>query len=215
MCFCVKGIPNMAGIGGQYTGINNKNQKNKTTMKKLSIKEIHKFISEVLPCEIFDLYHNYKILSEADLQYHVARILNTYFSEKAEKGLYEIKLNHSLPGIKMHPDLSIWEDEKPLIVIELKEWKRPNQISANREFDRLIKAKEYFKSERYKVKRGYLIYTSWFKTGKTFIDKRRGVKYFFEIPILLNDRLIDWFIKEEIPRWKKGFNDRAKHAQKT
>lgn len=181
-------------------------------MKKLGIKQIHNFISTELPERIFEKYRNYEILSEADLQSHVWDLLSKYFAENEEKlGLYKVLNKPYFKEVRIHPDLVIFRRGKPFITIELKEWRKPKQESAKRELQRLINAKQHFNEHHeYKIKRGYLIYLSWYNVGR-IIDGPKGnaARFFFEIPIVPEN-----FSTTELKNWKSGFKKWAKYVDK-
>lgn len=181
-------------------------------MKKLGIKEIHKFISVDLKSKILEKYKNYEIVSEADLQSHVWQILTKYFADNEEKpGRYKVLNKPYLKEVRIHPDLVIFRKDKPFIIIELKEWRKPKQEAADKELNRLIEVKKHFiENHEYKIKRGYLIYLSWHKIDKIIEGpKGEGAKYFFEIPIVDEN-----FIKFELKKWKIGFKKWAKYTKK-
>ena len=77
------------------------------------------------------------------------------------------------------------------------------RLIPKKEFERIIKTKNHFKSVyRYKVKRGYLLYVSRYG-GKRVLKgpKGKGARFFFEIPISLENYRTTKYIKN----WEKDF----------
>ena len=157
-------------------------------MAKLGIKEFHKYMKNDLSKEILKRYESFLILSEADLQSHVWQILSEFFRKiESKPGLHKILNKPYLEELDLHPDLVVFRRNKPWVIIELKERKRLKQRTASKEFQRLIKAREHFKSKHdYKLKRGYLLYVSRYGGEKVLSGtKGKGARFFFEIPIIL------------------------------
>jgi len=180
-------------------------------MKKLGIKEIHNFISKNLKDKIFKNYKNYEILSEADLQSHVWQLLFKYFRKKEEKkGLFRVHNEPYHKELKNHPDLVVYRNDKPYIIIELKEWRSSRKKNAaNKDVKRLLDAKKhFFEKHKYKIKRGYFMYVSW-KPFKNLNEgpKRDGARFLFVIPLVPDD-----FIPTK--QWKDGFKQRSKYIEK-
>jgi hypothetical protein len=182
-------------------------------MKTLGIKEIHDFISTELKDEITERYYNHEILSEADLQSNIWQLLFDYFQSNEQKESFTIHCNHYLKELRTHPDLVIFKNGKPYIIIELKEWRAIdlNKWSSSRkkekadnDIKRLLAAEEkYF--EKHRVKRGYFMYVSW----KPVIIQEEGIRG-------KNARFLSEirFVKEGVTldkEWKKEFSKRSKY----
>lgn len=114
-------------------------------MTKPGVKELHTYITGDLCKEIFWRYVGFLILSEADLQSHMCQLLSDFLKEHESKaGLHKVLNKPYLKDLNIHPDLVIFRRGRPWIVIELKEGKRLKEITASKEYARLIKMKEHF-----------------------------------------------------------------------
>jgi hypothetical protein len=187
-------------------------------MKKLGIKEIHNFISTDLKTKISERYFAHEILSEADLQSHVWQLLFEYFRENEEKhGLFAIHCNNYFKELHNHPDLVVYRNNKPYIIIELKEWRAVDEKRWNssrkegaafKDMQRLLDAKKYF-VEKYRVKRGYFMYVSW-EPVKALenIVKGEGARFLFSIRLVNEDVTFS-------KTWKSEFKQKSKYISKS
>ena len=92
--------------------------------KRLGIREFNKYIRKELKKEILDSYLHYQILSEADLQYQVCKLISSFLNKYDKEWMkYKVVNKPYLKGLGIHPDLIVFRREKPWVVIELKEGK--------------------------------------------------------------------------------------------
>jgi hypothetical protein len=182
-------------------------------METLGIKEIHNFISTELKNEISERYFNHEILSEADLQSNIWQLLFDYFQSNAKRESFTIHCNHYLKELRTHPDLVIFKNGKPYIIIELKEWRSidlkkwkssKKKEKADYDINRLLDAENHF-FEKHRVKRGYFMYVSW----KPVVIQEEGIRG-------KNARFLSEirFVKEGVAfdkAWKEEFKKRSKY----
>lgn len=175
--------------------------------KKLGIREFNKYIRKELKKEILDRYLHYQILSEADLQYQVCKLISSFLNKYDKEWIkYKVVNKPYLKGLGIHPDLVVFRRETPWVVIELKEGKILKSKSAKKERKRLLKSRKAFSA-----KRGYLLYTTRYGDEKALKGhKGKGARFFFEIPIVLETILT----KERIVGWERDFRKWAKYSDK-
>jgi hypothetical protein len=174
---------------------------------RLGINEFHKFVNGDLSKQILDYYQNLQILSEADLQSIVWKLLTEYIQVNDPKP-YEFKVLNKpyLKGLKIHPDIVIFRKGDPWVIIELKEKHVLNTLSATSEQERLIQNKSEFKA-----KRGYLLYVARSGEGYALQGKKAvsAARYFFEVPIILEKVLTH----DEYKKWVSDFKHWSKFSK--
>ena len=166
---------------------------------KPGIKEFHNFIENEFTMQIRDSYENFEILSEADLQALAWHLLREFFAQYPTGKIYKVLNKPYFKNLGLHPDIAILRRRKPWVLMELKERKRMTVRIARRERDRLIRARMLLKP---RPKRGYLIYVA--PRGKEQVlhgRKEPGARYFFEVPITLDQ----YWVLERIHRWQREF----------
>ena len=185
----------------------------KSTMETLRIKEIHNFISSKLKDVISERYFNHEILSEADLQSNIWQLLFDFFRVNEKRELFTIHCNLYLKELRTHPDLVIFKNGKPYIIIELKEWRSidlnkwsssKKKKAADEDIKRLLDAENHF-FEKHRVKRGYFMYVSW----KPVVIQDEGIQG-------KNSRFLSVirFVNEGVTfdkKWKEEFIKRSKY----
>lgn len=158
--------------------------------------------------EVRDRYWNYHILSEADLQAVVWQLIHLFISKHDPQfETFKILNKPYLKGLRIHPDIVVFENRKPWVVIELKEGKKLNPTAAKADWERLIESKKAFRA-----KRGYLFYVARYGTQKILSGpKKKGAKFFFEVPVVLE------FIYPEarIKQWEQEYRFWAKYSEKS
>jgi len=170
---------------------------------KPGTREFHEFIKGTFRKELRNAYEKFSIVSEADLQAIAWLLLRDFLREHdpVERKLKVLNKPY-FKDLGIHPDLAIFRRGKPWVLIELKERRRLTVRSARKEWKRLIRAKEFLKP-----KRAYLVYVARWGNGKVLTGpKGPGAKFFFEVPIVLEDvwpqkRVEDW--EEEFRKWSK------------
>jgi hypothetical protein len=172
---------------------------------KPGIKEFHKFIKKPFAKQIRDAYERFEILSEADLQafawFLIREFLRQYDSSNKK---FRVLNKPYFKDLHIHPDLVIFRRKKPWVLIELKERRQLTLKSAQKERNRLIKARKAVKP-----KRGYLIYVARWGSGRVLGGpKGLGARFFFEIPIVMDDM----WPSERVSAWEEGFREWAKFA---
>jgi len=86
-----------------------------------------------------------------------------------------------LRALTTYPDLVIFKRQKPWVVIELKEQRQLSRVAAQKEWLKLIKARNALHP-----KRGYFIYVARKGSRKVLSGpKGDGARFFFEVPIVL------------------------------
>ncbi len=170
---------------------------------KPGIKELHNFIKDPFAKQIRHAYEHLEILSEADLQalaWTLFRDVLRPFDLANTK--FRVLNKPYFKDLHIHPDLAIFRRKKPWILVELKERRELTVRSAKQEWNRLMMAKKAAKP-----KRAYLIYVArWGNGGVLRGPKGPGAKFFFEIPIILEDM----WLPERVTVWEKSFKKWAK-----
>lgn len=177
-------------------------------MAKLGINAFHKFLKADLKAQLLELYWDFKILSEADLQSIVWKLVTDYIAKNDSKPeRFKVLNKPYLKGLKIHPDIVIFRKGKPWVVVELKERRALNARSAQRERDRLLKSRE-----RFHAKRGYLLYVARYADGRVLRGpKGSAARFFFEVPIVLQSIKT----KKSIKDWEDKFKSWAKYVGDT
>jgi len=170
---------------------------------KPGIREFHVFIKGTLAKRVRDAYEKLAILSAADLQAQAWCLVRDFLrGYDPEERKFRVLNKPYFKDLRIHPDLAVFRKKKPWVLIELKERKKLTTRSARREWRRLIKARKLLKP-----KRVYLVYVARWGNGRVLTGpKGPGAKFFFEIPITLEDvwlreRIVAW--EEEFRRWAK------------
>jgi hypothetical protein len=176
---------------------------------KPGIKELHIFIKGTFAKEIRYAYEHFEILSEADLQAHAWLIIRSFLEQyDPASRKFQVLNKPYFKDLHIHPDLAIFRRKKPWVLIELKERRELTVKSAKKERNRLIKAKKALKRKTVKLKRGYLVYVALRGKGRILPGpKGPGAKFFFEIPIVLEEHLLP----KQITAWEKDFRQLAKY----
>jgi hypothetical protein len=172
---------------------------------KPGIKEFHAFIKGSFSKHIRNAYEDLAILSEADLQ-ALAWFLVRDFLLQYDPGARKFKVLNKpyFKDLRIHPDLAVFRRKKPWVLIELKERKKLTSRSARKEWNRLIRARKLLKP-----KRAYLVYVARWGNGRVLTGpKGPGAKFFFEIPITLEDV----WLPERIVAWEETFRKWAKYV---
>ena len=173
---------------------------------RLGINEFHKFVKGELSIKILDYYQNLKILSEADLQSIVWKLLTEFIQENDPKPeIFKVLNKPYLKGLKIHPDIVIFRKDIPWVIIELKEKRILNKRSAFSEQERLLQNKNEIRA-----KRGYLLYVARSGDGAVLQGKKTesASRFFFEIPIILENVLTH----SDFKRWEKEFKTWSKFS---
>ena len=174
-------------------------------MAKPGIREIHSFISVELRKELMDRYTRFRILSEGDLQSHVWQLMTEYMAQtESRAGLHIVFNKLYIKEMGIFPDIVIFRRNKPWIFIELKESKRLKQRTADRMLKRFLKIRS-----KINIKRGYLLYLCRYGAGKVIKHKGTGNRWFYEIPIVLEDTLT----RNRIREWEAEFIKWAKYRR--
>jgi len=174
-------------------------------MAKLGINALNKFLKTDLKVHLLEMYWDFRILSEADLQSVVWKLLNEFIARTDSKPeRFKVLNKPYLKGLRIHPDIVIFRRGKPWVVIELKERRVLSELSARRELGRLLKSREKFKA-----KKGYLLYVARYGDGRALRGpKGPAARFFFEVPIILQT------VKtaESIKKWENDFRFWAKYV---
>ena len=170
---------------------------------KPGIKEVHNFIKGSLAKQIRDAYEHLEILSEADLQAFAWLLIRDFLRQyDPGSGKFRVLNKPYFKDLHIHPDLAIFRRKKPWVLVELKERRELTARSAKKEWNRLIKAKKAVNP-----KRAYLIYVARWGNGRVLRGpKGLGAKFFFEIPIILEDV----WLPERVSAWEAAFHKWAK-----
>ncbi len=178
---------------------------------KPGIKDFHAFVSGRFRKSIRESYEKYLILSEADLQAYAWSLIVDFFREHDPTGLRFRVLNKAYcKDLRIHPDLAVFKKGKPWVLLELKERRKLSGRSANKEWKRLIRAREHLRP-----KRAYLVYVARYGESKALHGpKGKGARYFFELPVVLEDswtreRIQAW--EPEFKKWSKFVNNDHPH----
>lgn len=170
---------------------------------KPGIKEFHAFMKGSFSKHIREAYEELRILSEGDLQAQAWFLIQQFFQDCGPTGKKFKVLNKPyFKDVRIHPDIAVFRRSKPWMLLELKERKRLTERSARKEWNRLIKARKVLRP-----KRGYLIYVARYGNGAVLRGpKGVGAKYFFEVPIVLED----YWTPQRITQWEQGFKKWSK-----
>ena len=174
-------------------------------MPKLGINALNKFLKTDLKVEILNRYWDFHILSEADLQSIVWRLLTDFIATSDSKPeRFKVLNKPYLKGLRIHPDIVIFRKKKPWVIIELKERRELNERSARKELDRLLTT-----HKKFKAKKGYLLYVARYGDGRAIQGSKGEAAHFFsEVPIVLQSVKS----KESIKKWEKDFKRWAKYG---
>ncbi len=173
---------------------------------RLGVKDFHAFVKGPFAKQIRQAYEELRILSEGDLQAHAWFLIQEYFQQTDPTGKRFKVLNKPyFKDIHIHPDIAVFRRKKPWVLLELKERKRLTYRSARREWERLIRAREILRP-----KRGYLVSVARYANGTVLHGpKGSGARYFFEVPIILEE---SW-MPERIAQWEQSFRKWSKFAR--
>ncbi len=170
---------------------------------KPGIKELHNFMMSDFAKGLRKEYFGFEILSEADLQTVAWRLIREFIDSRGSSRKFKVLNKPYFKDLRIHPDLAIFYKDKPVVLIELKEGKRLSERTAKKEWKRLIQIKE-----KTKAKRGYLAYVARWGIGKTLKGRKgKGAKYFFEVPVTLEEV----HTKAEVAEWEERFRRKAKY----
>jgi hypothetical protein len=176
-------------------------------VKKLSIKEFHRFMRGPFAIYIDKAYKSHKIFCEADLQSFAWRKIKSFLEAKEESpGKFRVLNKPFLRDCRTYPDLVVFRRSVPWAVVELKESRIMSVSSAGKEHRKLLQAKQLLRP-----KRGYLVYVARYGDTRAMRGpKGKGGYYFFEIPIVLTQTMT----KAEVQDWSKMFRLWSKYVVK-
>ena len=166
---------------------------------KLSIKDFHRFMRGSFRNHIGNAYKSHHIFCEADLQSFAWRKIKLFLKNHEEDlGKYRVLNKPYLRDCGTFPDLVVFRRNTPWVVIELKESETMSQSAAGKERKKLIKAKDVLHP-----KRAYLVYVSRFCEKKAIHGpKGKGGYFFFEVPIVLAQKMTKVQIKESTEQFR-------------
>lgn len=178
---------------------------------RIGIRELHSFVRGKLVDRVFSAYRRFEILSEADLQALVWMELRQYI-KKAKDPRFRVHCEPYIeirePGIRsIHPDIVIFKDKDPWVLFELKELGQRVTVSgARKERERLLQCMRI-----YGAKRGYLLSVARElrkdQEPKALTGpKGEGSRFFFEVPVILEERISH----DELEKWIIRFKEVAK-----
>lgn len=172
---------------------------------RLGIKGFHAFIKGPFKKRLLESYEKYEICSEADLECHARNLISDFLEEADPEGKrFRVSVKPYFKDIRIHPDIAVFKRDKPWVLLELKERKQLSEKSARNEQRRLIKAQQHCHP---RPKRGYLVYVSRYGDKRALSGPRReGARFFFEIPIVLEE----CWTRERVAEWEQEFKRRSK-----
>jgi|ERR1700685_1291407 hypothetical protein len=174
-------------------------------MNRLSIKEFDAFMKGPFKRSMERAFRSHQIFCEADLQSFAWRKIKNFLAKHEESPRKFRVLNKPyLRNCGTYPDLVVFRRSIPWAVIELKESKTMTEEKASRERDKLIHAKELLHPQK-----AYLVYVARYGERKAIAGaKGKGARYFFEIPIVLEQIIGRTKVKE----WAEQFRLWSKYV---
>jgi hypothetical protein len=170
---------------------------------KLGIRAIHNFIKGGFRRNILKGYQGHEIVTEGDLQAFTWVLIRNFLRKYDPTNERLRVLNKPyLRDLSAFPDLVIFKRGKPWIVIELKEQRQLTAATAEKERDKLVRARKVLQA-----KRGYLIYVAMKGERKAYTGpKGEGARFFYEVAIILEhgwdkEKVDSW--REERRKWNK------------
>ncbi len=166
----------------------------------IGLVDVHRFVSGKLKDRLLGKYTAHKIFTEADLQAYTWEFLRRFFrSNHPTKNSFRVLNKPFLRDAGIHPDMAIFKHGKPWVLFEIKERKELPARVARKERARLTKARK--KLRRPRPKRGYLLYAIRYGKRKALGGpKGGGARYFFEVPIVLQQ---EGWSREKIKQWER------------
>lgn len=169
------------------------------------IKEFHAFIQGPFTKEIRESYEGLQILSEGDLQAQAWFLIRQFFQEHdPTRKKFKVLNKPYFKDLGIHPDIAVFKRAKPWVLFEVKERKRMTEKAAQKEWLRLLYSKKHLHPH---PKRGYLVYVARYGCGRILRGRKgAGARYFFELPITLeqfwkNERIVEW--EKRFKKWSK------------
>ena len=178
-------------------------------MDKLSIKEFDAFMKGPFRRSMLRAFRTHQIFCEADLQSFAWRKIKNYLAKHGEEPRKFRVLNKPFlkDSARTYPDLVVFRRRSPWAVIELKESRQMTTEKADREREKLLKAKQ-----KLRPKRAYLVYVARYGGALAIVGpKGEGSRYFFEVPIVL-EQIIG---KANVKRWTETFKSWSKYVLET
>jgi hypothetical protein len=175
------------------------------SVNKLSIKEFHSFMRGAFADSIELAFKKHYIFCEADLQSFAWRKIKSFLEKHEETtGKFRVLNKPFLRDSRTYPDLVVFRRRTPWVVIELKESRIMKVQTAEKERKKLLQAKSVLHP-----KRGYRVYVA--RSGRERAisgPKGMGGRYFFEVPIVLEQRMP----KAKVKEWTEEFRHWAKYV---
>ena len=172
---------------------------------KPGLKDLHEFLTGEFAKAIRELYENFRILSEADLQAVAWSLLDGYLkTNDPTRKRFRVLNKPYLKDLRIHPDLVVFKRRNPWVIIELKERKKLTEKRARKDWDRLIRVRRVLCP-----KRAYLVYVARWGNGRALKGpKGPGAKFFFELPIVLQEVWRD----DHVRKWEREFSVWSKYV---
>ena len=164
----------------------------------LGIREFDAFIRGDFKKEIRKAYKSPEIFCESDLQ-SLAWSLLRDFVRRSGDGKMRVLNRPYFKDLKLYPDLVVFRRNKPWVVVELKEKKQMGTSSIEKEKNKILHVRDKVRDIHAKYpKRGYLIWVSRYATEQAMkAPKGDGAKFYFEVPVALDE----WMSDDEIGEW--------------
>jgi hypothetical protein len=175
-------------------------------MKKLSIKDFHRFIRGPFKDSVYRAFRSHHIFCEADLQSFAWQKVRNFLEKHEEKpGKFRVLNKPFLRECSgTYPDLVVFRRTVPWVVVELKESRLLTASAATKEKNKLLDARKVLHP-----KRGYLVYVARYGNRRAVPGpKGKGARFFFEVPIVLEERMS----KAEIGEWRETFRLWSKYV---
>jgi hypothetical protein len=164
----------------------------------LGIREFDTFIRGEFRKRIREAYKFPEIFCESDLQSLAWTLIRDFVNQSGD-GKMRVLNRPYFKDLKLYPDLVVFKRNKPWVVVELKEKKQMGSSSIEKEKKKILRVRDKIRRIHAKhPKRGYLIWVSRYATVQVMKGpKGDGAKFYFEIPIALDE----WMSDEEIREW--------------
>lgn len=169
---------------------------------KPGIKDFHRFLVGDFSKRLREAYEEHQIVSEADLQAFAWSMVRDFLLAFEDGFRFKVLNKPYCKDVRIHPDIGVFKRNRAWVLLELKERRRLSEHSARKDWARLVAAKR-----RLRPRRAYLVYVARYGNPSALRGpKGEGARYFYEIPIVLEE----YWNAARIEKWERHFKEWSK-----
>jgi hypothetical protein len=166
---------------------------------KIGIRDIHRFLTDVVPQEVIGRYRKFKLLNESDFSRDLTNRISRFLKREDDPTRLTVTNCLYCEPSNTYPDIVIRKRNKPWVVIELKEKKKLDAATLEAEKSKMLRQHKALAI----TKRGYFMYLARYGKHRLLKNKKEYRYWFYEVPITLERNAK--MTSDEVAVWEKRF----------